>query len=125
MPTDPSRLVSSWLLPPGATWQHVNWTPAVDVYRVSNGWLIKFDLAGVRPGDIRVTVRGRQLTVSGRRRDWVIEESHACSAYSMEITYSHFERTLELPDEVEHLQIRTEYRDGMLLVSLQEQGSAG
>jgi HSP20 family molecular chaperone IbpA len=43
----------------------------------------------------------------------------------MEITYSQFERTLELPAEIEHLQIHTEYRDGMLLVSLQPKGSAG
>jgi HSP20 family protein len=125
MSTDFSRLIQSWLTPSGTAWHEVHWTPAVDVYRVAAGWLVKFDLAGVRPSDIRLNVCGRQLTVSGRRRDWVVEESRSCSAYSMEITYSQFERTLELPGEIEHLQIRTEYRDGMLLVRLEEQGSAG
>lgn len=92
----------------------------MDIYRVADSWLVKFDLAGVRSSDIQVKVCGRMLTVSGRRRDWVVEESHPCSAYSMEITYSQFERTLEFPAEIEHLHFSTEYRDGMLLVRLQE-----
>ena len=123
MATDLSHLIQSWLTPSsGPAWQQMHWTPAFDIYRVSNGWLVKFDLAGVRPGDIEVKVTGRRLIVSGRRGDWVVEESRTCCAYSMEITYSHFERTLELPSNIDHLLIRTEYRDGMLLVSLHEEG---
>jgi HSP20 family protein len=125
MSTDLFHLMHSLLGPSAPALHQLHWTPAVDVYRVANGWLLKFDLAGVRPGDIKLKVDGRRLTVSGRRGDWVVEESRPCRAYSMEITYSQFERTLELPSEIEHLQIRTEYRDGMLLVSLQEQGGAG
>jgi len=45
------------------------WAPAVDVYRVGEGWLLKFDLAGVRPEDIQLHAAGRKLTVSGRMRD--------------------------------------------------------
>lgn len=104
-------------------WQQAFWTPPVDVYRTRDGWLLKFDLAGVRPGDIELAVHGSRLTVRGRRRDWVVEESGPCSAYSMEITYSQFERTIELPCELDPLQIATDYRDGMLLVHLRE-GSA-
>lgn len=28
-----------------------DWAPNVDVYRAPGGWVLKFDLAGVRPGD--------------------------------------------------------------------------
>ena len=90
----------------------------MDVYRTSDGWLVKFDLAGVRPSDIQWSVCGRRLIVRGRRRDWVVEESGPCSAYSMEITYSQFERGVELPCELEPLHVVTDYRDGMLLVRL-------
>ena len=119
MSKDLPHLIQTWLMPSAPEWQKVHWTPAVDIYRIADGWLLKFDLAGVRPEDIQLKVCGRRLTVSGRRGDWVVEHHHACCAYSMEITYSQFERTLELPSEIEHLQISTEYRDGMLLVSLQ------
>ena len=36
----------------------------------------------------------------------------------MEIVYNHFERTIELPSELEAMNIATDYRDGMLIVRL-------
>ena len=32
------------------------WRPAADIYRTRTGWLIKYDLAGVRPEDIEITL---------------------------------------------------------------------
>jgi HSP20 family protein len=93
------------------------WRPPADVYRTSQGWLIKFELAGVRPEEIRLVAGGRKLTVSGVRRDVRVEEGQ-CS-YSMEISYNRFERTLELPCEAESFHLRTDYRDGMLMVWLE------
>ena len=95
------------------------WRPAVDVYRTSNGWLLKFELAGVRPEDLEVRVRGSRLTVRGARRDWCVGET--CSCHMMEITYSHFERTIELPENVSPSQIRAEHRHGLLLIRIQRE----
>ena len=36
----------------------------------------------------------------------------------MEIAYSHFERALELPDDLERVRVVTEFRNGMLLVRI-------
>jgi HSP20 family protein len=94
------------------------WRPPADVYRTRDGWLVKFDLAGVNPDEIQLTLRGRRLTLSGVRRDALVQEGLA--SYSLEISYNRFERTLELPFDAEATQTRTEYRDGMLLVWLQE-----
>ena len=30
------------------------WQPSADVYRTKDGWLVKFDLAGVQIGDVTV-----------------------------------------------------------------------
>jgi HSP20 family protein len=98
----------------------VTWRPSADIYRTREGWLVKFDLAGVRPEDIHVTVRGSQFTISGFRRDWKLEEG--CSHYSMEISYNRFERTLELPCELDGAEIKLEGREGILLVRLTCQG---
>jgi HSP20 family protein len=95
------------------------WEPSVDVYRTRDGWLVKCDLAGVRTGDISVTLHGPRLTVRGTRRDWCLEEG--CSHYRMEISYSRFERTVELPEEIGAARVTTEFRDGMLLVRLQKE----
>ena len=45
------------------------WCPAADVYRTDNGWIVKVDLAGIRPADIEITIDGAILRISGARRD--------------------------------------------------------
>ena len=100
-----------------ASFHEVIWRPAVDVYRTRYGWLAKFDLPGVRPQDLDVTVEGRRLILRGVRRDWLLEEG--CHYHSLEITYSPFERHLEFPTDLQQARLSTEYQAGMLLVRIQ------
>jgi len=97
------------------------WQPLADVYRTRDGWLLKFDLAGVRPEDVRVIVQGRRVSVSGVRRDLMLEEG--CSYYSMEISYNRFERSLDMPADLEHARITLEARNGLLLVRMITEGN--
>jgi HSP20 family protein len=97
------------------------WEPLVDVYRTRDGWLIKADVAGVRPEDITLCVEGTRVTVRGVRRDLVLDEG--CCHYRLEISYNHFERTVELPENVELAEIATEFRLGMLLVRIRKEAS--
>lgn len=92
------------------------WEPAADVYQTPDGWLLKFDLAGVRPEDVTVRIDGNQLTVAGSRRDQISERG--TTFYRMEIAYCTFQRTIELPADVSSSSINTEMRDGMLLIRL-------
>jgi HSP20 family protein len=71
--------VNVYLFAPGR--QEKEWEPPVDVYRATWGWLLKFDLAGVRMEDVHVHISKRSVTVSGVRRDYMVEEG--CSHYSM------------------------------------------
>lgn len=93
-----------------------SWQPPADVYRTREGWLIKFELAGVRPDEVRLSVQGCRLILSGQRRDIRIEQTQY--SHSLEISYNRFERSIELPCDLEPLQIVTDYRDGMLIVRL-------
>ena len=90
------------------------WVPRVDVYQGRNGWLVKVDLAGVRAEDVELRVQDRQLVVEGIRRDLSYLEGQR--AYSMEISYSRFQRSVDLPVDLSQAEIRSEYRDGMLLI---------
>jgi HSP20 family protein len=117
MAADLVRLMHSLFLPAAGTFHEAIWRPPVDVYRTRKGWLVKFELAGVRPEDIRVSVNGRRLTVQGTRRDLFVEEE--CSCYRMEITYSHFERTIELSGELDPQRVRTDYQYGLLVIHIQ------
>ncbi len=90
------------------------WRPPVDVYRSCKGWLLKFDLAGVRPEDVQVRIAANRVTVKGVRRDWVLEQGY--SYHSMEISYNRFERTIELPGDLSNAEFGLEAKDGLLLV---------
>ena len=104
------------------TLRELHWQPAADVYRTRDGWLVKFDLAGVRPEDIHVEAQGKRLTVKGVRRDCSIGEG--CSSYTMEISYSQFQRSLELPVDLARAKLSSEYRDGMLLIHIGTEASS-
>jgi HSP20 family protein len=115
--TDLIHLMQLLFVPVAERFREVSWRPATDVYQTRYGWLLKLDLAGVRPDDIHLRVSGRRLIVSGFRRDCFREEE--CCFYRMEIAYSHFERTIDLPCNLESARITTEYQYGMLLVRIQ------
>lgn len=95
------------------------WQPLADVYRTHNGWLIKCELAGVRPEDVKLVIQGSRLTIQGTRLDCCIEENWC--HYRMEISYCHFERTIELPADLERAHVTSEYQYGMLLVRIEKE----
>jgi HSP20 family protein len=114
MARDSIRHRQAFFLPAARGCEEVLWRPSVDVYRTTTGWLLKFDLAGVPPEEVTLEASGQRLTVKGRRRDWALEQGHRY--YRMEICYTEFERTVELPCRLDPARIATDYRLGMLLV---------
>jgi HSP20 family protein len=121
MAGDRVRVTRLLFLPGAERYREVVWRPAVDVYRTNKGWLVKYELAGVRPEDIRLSASGQHLTVEGLRRDCFAEED--CCCYRMEISYSHFERTIELPADLEQTHIATRFENGMLLVRIETEAN--
>src|SRR5262249_14019436 len=117
MAHDLIRFMQSLFPPAFETVREAIWRPSTDVYRTRTGWLMKFDLAGVRPEDFELRITGSRMTVRGMRRDWCREEG--CRYYLMEISYSHFERSIELPCNLERARIETELRHGLLVVRIQ------
>jgi HSP20 family protein len=123
MSKDLIRLMQALFLPGVEACQDAPWHPNTDVYRTGTGWLAKFELAGVRAEDIDLQVLGTKMTLRGVRRDAVLDAAQRGGEpspvhYRMEIAYSRFERTLELPCDLKRAEVSTEFRDGMLLVRI-------
>lgn len=124
MSKDLIRLMHALFLPGAEAFQDVApWRPNVDVYRTRCGWLIKFELAGVRAEDIDLSALGGLLCVRGVRRDTVLEAARQQGEerpvhHRMEMSYSAFERKVELPCDLKRAEIATEFRDGLLLVRI-------
>jgi HSP20 family protein len=109
-----------FFVPASQPGDRTSWQPATDIYRTARGWLLKFELAGVTRDDVAIEVNGSRLTVHGARRDLMVEE--CCTYYSLEIAYNRFERTIELPCDLEQAVVEYEFRNGILLVRVTTQG---
>ena len=95
------------------------WCPAADVYRTRDGWIVKVDLAGIKPEDVEIGINGPVLRISGSRRDGICGEG--ISHYQLEITYSRFEKTIQFPRSIDHASVLRDYRDGLLILRLHEE----
>ena len=113
------RHASEFLLSAARAFQQTHWQPSVDVYRTARGWLLKYELAGVSPNEVQLLVKDRQVTVRGMRRDVRVEERQ--QSYCMEISYNQFERVLELPCDLNEMQvaIRVSRRNADRTIDLQ------
>lgn len=97
------------------------WNPAADVYRVSDGWVVKVDLAGICLDELEIEMRDSLLTIRGCRRDTHYREGFVYQ--QMEITYSRFEKSIQFPGQIEGASVNRDYRDGFLIVNVRsEQG---
>ena len=96
--------------------QALFWKPTTDVYRCEDGWLLKLELAGVKPTDIELHTRHNFLCIKGNRADVALEAGFRVQ--SMEITYGEFERVFEFPMSLENAHLVTDFRNGMLLVRI-------
>ena len=74
MSKDLIRLMHALFLPGADACQEEPWRPHVDVYRTADGWLVKFELPGVRAEDVELEVLGGRMKVAGVRRDCVREQ---------------------------------------------------
>ena len=115
MPVDVRRFVSLFLQGEGQ--RTAEWTPPTDIYRTPTGWLVKMELAGIRAEDLQIALRGRTLIVRGRRRDDCTVEK-GCQQLHMEIAYDQFERSINLPSELQRVSIETSVDNGMLLIRI-------
>ncbi|HWN10678.1 MAG TPA: Hsp20/alpha crystallin family protein [Pyrinomonadaceae bacterium] len=92
------------------------WNPAADVYRSTEGWIVKVDLAGVCADDLEIEIDQSSLRVRGCRRDTFYKQGY--SYHQMEITYSRFEKTIPFPCSIEAASLSHDYLDGFLIVHL-------
>ena len=90
--------------------------PAVDVYRLQEPAELRVhvEVAGVEPESIQIVTSGRTLVVAGER-----SRPPAAGTYEqMEIEYGPFQRTIQLPADVETEAATATYTHGVLTIVL-------
>lgn len=96
------------------------WSPAVNVYRCSDQFVICADLAGVDKGAIQVRAEARKLLLRGRREppEPDCTKPKPLQILALEIDYGAFAREIALPAEIEPERVTAEQRNGLLWVHL-------
>jgi HSP20 family protein len=92
------------------------WQPDVDVFETEKEIVVRVDLAGVRSGDLRVTVDGSMLRISGVRVTG--DSSEVKRLHQMEIASGPFERRVRVPVAFDRDRVVAHLTDGFLTVSL-------
>ena len=92
------------------------WRPDVDVFETETEVVVLAEIAGIRSEDLRVTVDGEELRISGVRR--VPERSDVKRLLQMEITAGPFERRLRIPIPFDRERVSAHLADGFLTVTL-------
>lgn len=99
------------------------WVPAVNIYQVGRLIHICLDLAGIQRDKIDVRIEPGRLTVSGVRQapepgGPSAEAGGRMKILTMEIDYGAFQRVIQVPTNVDLAKVHSEYRDGVLWITL-------
>ena len=98
------------------------WAPAVDIYESGQELVLKADLPDVDQKDIDVRVENQTLTLAGERR---FEQQDEGKAYHrIERNYGKFVRSFAVPNTFDTENIRAEYKNGVLTVTLPKKEAA-
>lgn len=90
--------------------------PTADVFARNGDMVVKLDLPGVEPKDIHVKLEEAQLVVSGERKaDKDVKEE---GYYRKESSYGIFERHMSVPKGLKESEIKAEYANGVLEISM-------
>lgn len=92
------------------------WTPSVDVLRKNGNVILRADLPGIKPEEVKITVEDDVLTVSGEHTEESEEERD--NYMRRERRFGSFSRSMNLPAGVKAEDIESTTADGVLEVTI-------
>jgi HSP20 family protein len=92
------------------------WAPAIDVVRNDGNLVLRADVPGIKPDEIKVEVEDGVLTVSGEHEQ--SRETKEADYVRRERSYGSFSRSLVLPSGVDARAIKATTKDGVVEVTI-------
>ena len=102
--------------PLARTSELLGWAPAFDVYEEKDNFVVKAEVPGMRKEDINVSLHDGDLIISGERKPE--PKSEGTEVYRSERYFGKFQRLVTLPATVAANNVKAEYKDGILTVTL-------
>ncbi|HUA11261.1 MAG TPA: Hsp20/alpha crystallin family protein [Solirubrobacteraceae bacterium] len=92
------------------------WTPAVDVERDNGNLVVRADVPGIKPEEVKIENEDDILTVSGQHEERKEEKDK--HFLRRERRYGSFSRSMALPPGVEAKKIKAKTHDGVVEVTI-------
>ena len=99
-----------------------DWMPSVDITETDTAYLINGEIPGVSKEDVKVTIEDGMITMRGERKQEKEEKDK--KFHRIERSYGSFLRSFRMPDDVDESAVKTEFKDGMINVTLPKSGKS-
>ena len=95
----------------------LDWSPAIEMLERDGQLVVRADLPGLSPDDVRIEVSDDSLTIEGERRS-EMEAQEEGGVYRSERTYGRFSRVIALPEGVDPNGVQARFDNGVLEISI-------
>jgi len=93
-----------------------SFVPGIDISETDNQFLISAELPGMSKEDIDINLDNGRLTISGERK--FEKEEEGKTYHRVETRYGSFNRSFQLPDNVDEESINAKYENGLLNIAI-------
>ena len=94
------------------------WTPAVEVKEQDKELILKAEIPGIDAKDLEVEVAEDRVTISGEHKEEKKTEDKEKNYFHSEFHYGKFERVIPLPVAVKTDEIKSDFEQGVLTLTL-------
>jgi HSP20 family protein len=96
--------------------ENLLWGPAIELKETDTALILKALVPGIEAKELDVQVSENTVSIAGEHREEKrIEEK---GYFRSELQYGHFQRLVPLPVSVKHDQVQSEFKDGVLTLTL-------
>jgi HSP20 family protein len=91
-------------------------SPQAEIKENDKGYLLSFDVPGMKEEDIKIEYHDSVLRIHGERKSEIKDEKDGL--FHTEKYYGHFERNFRLPESIDESKVDAHYSNGVLQVFL-------
>lgn len=94
------------------------WAPAIELKSTDEAIVLRAELPGIRAEDLDVQVTREAVAISGEYKSETKTEDKEHQIHRSEFRYGSFHRVIPLPIAVQNDQVKAEFKDGILTLTL-------
>ena len=92
------------------------WIPTLDFSENDETYMARYEIPGLEPKDVQVTLQDNVLTVKGEKKEELKQKGEKW--YRMERTHGAFSRSIRLPSAVDGSKVNAVFKNGVLTITV-------